>query len=212
MDSEYRQMQQLIGGGTCGFLGNNEIVLSQCGIGKVNAAVGTMALINQHKPDCIISTGLAGGIDNSLAVGNVLVADNAVYHDVWCGAGNDYGQVQGLPTFFPADSRLLNHADAIAQDQSYQCRKGLICTGDKFITDAQQLAAIKSNFSDGFACDMESAAIAHVCYLMNMPFMSVRVISDTPGNTDNHQMQWEDFLATMSAQSFRWVKHFLQTL
>ena len=212
MDSEYRQLEELLGGESVGVLGNNTVVLWQCGIGKVNAAVGTMDLINQHKPDCIISTGLAGGIDNSLSVGDVLVACDAVYHDVWCGPGNEFGQVQGLPSRFRADESLLAHADNLARMDSFGCRTGLICTGDKFITSADELAVIKSNFSDGYACDMESAAIAHVCHMFNVPFMSVRVISDTPGNTDDHQMQWEDFLATMSAQSFRWIRCFLESL
>ena len=212
MDSEYKQMEELLGGNSVGILGNNQIVLCQCGIGKVNAAVGTMNLINQHRPDCIISTGLAGGIDDVLSVGDVLVATESVYHDVWCGPGNDYGQIQGLPSRFKADEYLLAHADKLAHQDSYSCKMGLICTGDKFITSPQELTVIKSDFSDGYACDMESAAIAHVCHLLRVPFMSVRVISDTPGNTDDHQMQWEDFLATMSAQSFRWIRHFLQTL
>lgn len=212
MDSEYRKMEELLGGASVGVLGNNEVVLWQCGIGKVNAAVGTVDLIRQHKPDCIISTGLAGGIDNLLSVGDVLVARNAVYHDVWCGPGNEYGQIQGLPTLFGADEGLLAHAELLASSDSYGCKMGLICTGDKFITSPEEIAVIKSQFPDGYACDMESAAIAHVCHLFGVPFMSVRIISDTPGNTDNHQMQWEEFLATMSAQSFRWIRNFLESL
>ena len=212
MDIEYRQMRDAIGGDT-GRLGNNDIVLWQCGIGKVNAAVGTMRLVEQHHPDAIISTGLAGGIDPQMDVMDVLAATQCVYHDVDCGGlGSQLGQVQGLPARFDADPKLLSHTRTVPLASNERLITGLICTGDQFITDRERQSVIKSNFPDGLACDMESAAIAHTCYLLKVPFLSLRVISDTPGRTDNHQMQWEDFLASMCDRSFHFVKKFLETL
>lgn len=211
MDIEYRMMQDAIGGST-GRLGSKDIVLWQCGMGKVNAAVGTMRLVQEHKPDAIISTGLAGGIDISLNVMDVLAASQAVYHDVNCGVGFDcqLGQVQGLPPRYDADATLLAAAKKAGDDSSL--KTGLICTGDQFITDRKALDVIKGNFPDGLACDMESAAIAQTCYLLGIPFLSLRVISDTPGRTDNHQQQWEHFKASMCGQSFSFVKRFLSQL
>ena len=213
MDIEYRQMQAALGGDT-GRLGNNEIMLWQCGIGKVNAAVGTMRLVQAHHPDAIVSTGLAGGIDPLLRVKDVLAATQAVYHDVDCGFSPDckLGQVQGLPARYDADERMLNAALATAKQVECTLRTGLICTGDQFITDRERQNAIKRHFPDGLACDMESAAIAQTCYLLKVPFMSLRVISDTPGNTDDHQQQWDNFLASMCDQSFQFVKRFLEIL
>lgn len=213
MDIEYRQMRDAIGGDT-GRLGNNEIVLWQCGIGKVNAAVGTMRLVAQHHPDAIISTGLAGGIDVKMQVMDVLAASQSVYHDVDCGVGLgcQLGQVQGLPARFDADKRLLAHAEEVPLEGDERLMTGLICTGDQFITDRQRLDVIKGNFPDGLACDMESAAIAQTCHLLGVPFLSLRVISDTPGRTDNHQQQWEDFLASMCDRSFHFVKRYLETM
>lgn len=213
MDIEYRQMRDALGGDT-GRLGNNEIVLWQCGIGKVNAAVGTMRLVAQHHPDAIISTGLAGGIDVKMQVMDVLAASQSVYHDVDCGVGLgcQLGQVQGLPARFDADKRLLAHAEEVPLEGDERLMTGLICTGDQFITDRQRLDVIKGNFPDGLACDMESAAIAQTCHLLGVPFLSLRVISDTPGRTDNHQQQWEDFLASMCDRSFHFVKRYLETL
>ncbi len=212
MDIEYAQMKAALGGDT-GRLGNNDIVLWQCGIGKVNAAVGTMKLVQQHHPDAIISTGLAGGIDPLMRVMDVLAATQCVYHDVDCGTGLGCarGQVQGLPERFDANQHLLDAAmqvDAAGQ----KIRTGLICTGDQFITDRERQNEIKRHFPDGLACDMESAAIAQTCYLLDVPFLSLRVISDTPGNTDNHQQQWDTFLASMCDRSFRFVKQYLETL
>ncbi|MBR6844375.1 MAG: 5'-methylthioadenosine/adenosylhomocysteine nucleosidase [Bacteroidales bacterium] len=215
MDIEYKQMHDAIGGDT-GRLGNNEIVLWQCGIGKVNAAVGTMRLIQQHHPDAIISTGLAGGIDPQMRIMDILAATQCVYHDVDCGgiSTGEYhlGQVQGLPARYDADQKLLNHAITVPLASGERLMTGLICTGDQFITDRERQNNIKRHFVDGLACDMESAAIAQTCYLMKVPFLSLRVISDTPGHTDNHQTQWADFLASMCDQSFKFVKHYLETL
>lgn len=210
MDIEYRKLCEALGGKSEGVLAGNEVVLWQCGIGKVNAAVGTLRLIQEHHPDVILSTGLAGGIDKCLSVMDVVVGSQAVYHDVWCGMGNEYGQVQGLPARFDADARLLKVARATA-DGPY-VKEGLLCTGDQFITDKEALSVIKSKFPEGLACEMESAAIAHTCYMMQIPFMSIRVISDTPGNTDNHQMQWDEFLASMSDRSFQFVRQFLMNM
>ena len=212
MDIEYRKMCEALGGDSRGCINGNEIVLWKCGIGKVNAAIGTMRLIEQDHPDCIISTGLAGGIDNCLHVMDVVIGSQTAYHDVWCGMGNELGQVQGLPTRFDADKQLLQCAQAVSEAGQYPAVSGLICTGDQFITDKSELAKIKAKFPDALACEMESAAIAHTCYLHQVPFLSIRVVSDTPGNTDNHQQQWTDFLATMSDQSFHFVKSFLEQL
>lgn len=214
MDVEYRQMHDAIGGDT-GRLGNNDIILWQCGIGKVNAAVGTMRLVQEHHPDAILSTGLAGGIDPLMRVMDVLAATQCVYHDVDCGGGLGCvrGQVQGLPERFDADQRLLDHALATAKlFQPSTLKTGLICTGDQFITDRERQNDIKRHFPDGLACDMESAAIAQTCYLLGIPFLSLRVISDTPGNTDNHQQQWDQFLASMCDRSFHFVKKYLETI
>ena len=213
MDIEYNKMLDALSGST-GRLGDNEIVLWKCGIGKVNAAVGTMRLVQEHHPDAIVSTGLAGGIDPMMEVMDVLVAEECVYHDVDCGASLDCvrGQIQGLPARFDADRRLLDHASSVPLTESERLVKGLICTGDQFITDRERQGVIKNNFPDGMACDMESAAIAQTCYLLDIPFLSLRIISDTPGRTDNHQQQWEDFLASMCDRSFQFVKKYLETL
>jgi len=212
MDIEYRKMLDVLGGKPEGRIGQNDVVLWQCGIGKVNAAVGTMRLIQQHRPDCIISTGLAGGIDAGLQVMDVVVGSQVAYHDVYCGEGNEPGQVQGLPARFDAHPALLRMAHEVGAESDLHVREGLMCTGDQFITDRARQAAIKEMFPDGLACEMESAAIAQTCHIMQMPFLSIRVISDTPGNTDNHQQQWAEFLNSMTDRSFQFVLQFLLRL
>ena len=209
MDIEYQKMSALLGGKSEGVIAGHDVVLWQCGIGKVNAAVGTMRLVAQHHPDCIVSTGLAGGIDNSLRVGDIVVGRQTVYHDFYCGMGCEPGQVQGLPARYDADARLLQAALAAGGDEGARVVGGLMCTGDQFITDRVAQARIKEAFPDGLACEMESAAIAQTCYLCGVPFLAVRVISDTPGNTDDHQQQWDEFLASMGDNSFRFVQRMI---
>ena len=98
----------------------------------------------------------------------------------------------------------------MAEDASIQTKihTGLICTGDKFITDHAILADIKAQFPDGLAVDMESAAIAQVCHLEKVPFVSFRIISDTPG-VDEHWAQYENFWSEMAHRSFDITKHFI---
>ena len=193
-----------------GKIKENTVVLMQCGIGKVNAAAGTVELINNFHPNCIISTGVAGGIDTCLKVMDVVASQQIVYHDVWCGDGNDYGQVQGLPTFFQGNKTLYQTAMNLNTETTIH--GGLICTGDQFVSDKKQLKQIKTNFPNGLAVDMESASIAQVCYLFKVPFISFRIISDTPGEVDQNFNQYLDFWGEMANRSFHVTQTFLQAL
>ena len=192
-----------------GQMGDNTLYVMECGIGKVNAAVGATNLILGVQPDVIISTGVAGGIDAQVDVMQVVASNEIVYHDVWCGMGNAYGQIQGLPERFQANSSLLQVALSVSGETKVHA--GLICSGDKFITDRTELDEIKKNFPQGMAVDMESGAIAQVCHLYNVPFISFRIISDTPG-ADNHWQQYENFWGEMANRSFFVVRDFLNSL
>ena len=224
MDSEHRQLaerlqekKEICDGGfkyVEGTLGANQVVLTQCGIGKVNAAIGTAELIRRYQPDCIISTGVAGGIDTCLNVTDVVVSSQVVYHDVWCGDGNEHGQVQGRPLYFEGYAPLVEHAVALNQlpEVESKIHAGLICTGDQFISDQAQLATIKQHFPQGLACDMESAAIAQTCHLYGVNFISFRIISDTPGAHEDNFNQYLDFWGTMAERSFRTTWAFLTSI
>ena len=219
MSSEYKQVAQLLENKkeytegiyeyTEGTIKNNTIILTKCGIGKVNAAVGAVELIRTFQPDCVISTGVAGGIDKCLKVMDVVASAQIVYHDVWCGEGNAYGQIQGMPTFFEGNKTLFDCA--ISLDTETPIHGGLICSGDKFITDREELDVIKGNFPEGLAVDMESGSIAQVCHIYKVPFISFRIISDTPG-AENHWEQYTNFWGEMADRSFGVTKAFLDSL
>lgn len=190
--------------------GKHEIILTQSGIGKVNAALRTQTLILNYTPDCIINTGVAGGIDMSTRMFDIVIGRETVYHDVWLGDGNVIGQIEGLPPRFPADNVLLQKVERAVSgnDRIYS---GLICSGDQFITDKKELETIKKNFPEGLAVDMESAAIAQTCHLHDMPFISTRIISDTPG-VENHMEQYNSFWEKAPEKSFTVLKQILAQL
>ncbi|MFR9605122.1 MAG: 5'-methylthioadenosine/S-adenosylhomocysteine nucleosidase, partial [Rikenellaceae bacterium] len=92
---------------TLGEISSREVVVAQSGIGKVNSALTAREMIATYSPDIIINTGVAGGLDASLHVGDIVVASETTYNDAWCGEGNEWGQIQGLPTRFIANKEAL---------------------------------------------------------------------------------------------------------
>lgn len=196
-----------------GTLGANRIVLGETGIGKVNAAVGATALIAGFQPDCLISTGVAGGVDATLRVMDAVASSEIVYHDVDCGPGNAPGQVQGLPPRFAADARLLACAKAV-RAEGVRVVAGLVASGDRFVVEPAQVDAIRASFPEALAVDMESGALAQVCHLFGVPFLSFRILSDVPGAEDGaaRLAQYEGFWKDVSAHSFALVRAFLEAL
>lgn len=192
-----------------GMIGNKDVILAKSGIGKVCAAVGILELIKNFQPDFIINTGVAGGIDVKTQVMDIVAAEKVIYHDVWCGEPNVYGQVQGMPECFESDKRLYSTAVAVEADVAIY--GGLICTGDKFITAREELDEIKAKFPDGLAVDMESGAMAQVCHMYSVPFLSLRIISDTPG-VKGHSEQYENFWNEAPKKSLQVIEKLIEAL
>lgn len=188
-----------------GRLGKHEVVAVKCGIGKVNAAIATLTLIENFHPNLVINTGVAGGTGGSAGILDVVVADRVAYHDVWCGPGTVEGQAAECPAFFePALS-----AESILALGGV--KTGLIASGDIFVSRPEDVKRILTLYPDAVAVDMESAAIAHVCTLKNVPFLVVRVISDTPGAADNIS-QYENFWTDAPQSTFATLQRILDVL
>jgi len=183
------------------FLGR-EIVLAKSGIGKVNSALACLELIKKYSPDCIINTGAAGAVAEDLSLGTPVAGSLSVYHDVWCGIPNSYGQVQGLPARFASDRRLLGAT------LSCGIRCGLICSGDMFITEKKEIAAVRDRFPEALAVDMESCSIAQTCFLYKVPFLPVRFISDT-ADSGLRQEEYDNFWKEISLYSFSFIRDLL---
>ena len=205
MDKELQQLQHLFSDGN--------VIVQKCGIGKVNAALGTADMISQWKPDVIISSGCAGGNGDDINVQDIVVSTELAYHDVYCGDAighSVYGQVQGLPARFQADPALVEKAASL-QPTGISLHTGLIVTGDWFVDTRQKMRDIIGHFSEAKAVDMESAAIAQTCYLHHVPFISFRIISDIPLR-DTDASQYHDFWSTIADRSFLVTKTFVEQL
>ena len=92
-----------------GEIGDNTVVAMQCGIGKVNAALGTLTMIKNFDIDLIINSGVAGGADKSVNVMDIVIGERVAYHDVYCGPESTLGAVQGLPLYYHASPAVLNN-------------------------------------------------------------------------------------------------------
>lgn len=194
----------------CGTIGSHQIVAMQCGIGKVNAAVGTITLINNFAPELIINTGVAGGSDPSMHVLDKLVATDIAYHDVWCGPETEFGAAAGLGVFMKCNPEVVAIARRVASSDP-KLKFGLLCSGDRFICKPEEVAEIKKHFPLALAVDMESGAIAQVCLLNGVPFNVVRVISDTPGQKENIS-QYEQFWSDAPVETFSMLTEILNSL
>ena len=211
MDKELQQLQQVFAG--------SPVFVRKCGIGKVNAALGAQQLINDEHPDVIISSGCAGGNGDEVNVQDVVVSTELCYHDVYCGTAIDntttYGQVQGLPARFKADSYLLQKALELAspnqESLDVAVHPGLIVTGDWFVDTKEKMREIVDKFPEARAVDMESCAIAQTCYLNRVPFISFRIISDIPLR-DTDASQYHDFWNTIAQNSFQVTRTFIESL
>lgn len=163
-----------------GSLGKLPVVLLQSGIGKVNAAIGTTLLIEKFRPSLIINTGSAGGVEPSLAIGDIVIAQQILHHDVDTTAfGYAKGQIPKMPAFFEPHPKLLEAAlrmgDRIEEARIFV---GLLASGDRFMNDKRKLKALRKDHPGLLAVEMESAAIAQTCYQLNLPYLIIRSISD----------------------------------
>ena len=206
MDKELQQLRPLFP--------EDQVILQKSGIGKVNAAIQTVEMIRQFQPDCIISTGCAGGNGDDINVQDVVVSTQLAYHDVYCGEAighSVYGQVQGLPPRFDADPSLLEKALSLSLPKGVKVHPGLIVTGDWFVDTKDKMREIVGHFPEAKAVDMESCAIAQTCYINKVPFISFRVISDIPLR-DTDASMYHDFWNTIAQNSFQVTKTFIESL
>lgn len=181
-----------------------DIVVAKSGIGKVNAAVATTVLIDKCHPDYIISTGVCGTLSQQIVVQNdVYMPPFVTYYDVYCGSPNVIGQVQGYPeryeTIFSNEEVFDTIAPELSEYNILHSTTYPIISGDMFVEDrdvARHICDFGYPLSDYCDCgiDMESTAIAQTCYRANIPFGTVRIVSDAPCRAEwLEQYKYEDF-------------------
>lgn len=171
---------------TKGILGGREVVLAVCGIGKVFAAICAQTMILKYNTQCIINTGVGGSLSDKLNVGNIAVSSAAVQHDMDTSPlGDPVGLISGINIVeIPADKSLVEKVKAAADKLGLVCEMGIIASGDRFVAGAEEKKRIHSQFG-AIACEMEGAAIGHVCYVNKIPFVIIRSISDNANGEAN---------------------------
>jgi len=200
-----------------GKFGGKEVALLQCGIGKVNAAVGCSILIHVFKPDFVINTGSAGGIASGLRFGDVIISTGLLYHDVDVTAfGYAPGQLPGQPQIFPVNDDLIAkaenalgelRAESVLPADLNHCR-GLIGSGDTFMHRPEVIAELRTLFPDVAAVEMEGAAIAHCCSLFSVPALVIRALSDIAGTES--PVTFDEFLPIASKHSAEIVRRIVR--
>lgn len=163
-----------------GVLEGLPVVVVECGIGKVNAALCAQVLCSTFAVTHIVNTGIAGSLDAQLDIGDLVVSEDAMYHDLDATVfGYPIGQVPGLPVLqFAADPNLVEMAFSAAQlVHNGHVRKGRITSGDQFISDSERKDKIIAN-TGALCTEMEGASIAHAAWKNEIPFVIIRAISD----------------------------------
>lgn len=187
-----------------GTIAGREIVAVRSGIGKVNAALATYILIDTFHPSLVINTGVAGGTGRAQVL-DVVIPRKIGYHDVWCGPGTVPGQAAGCPSVFECPLPEDMPARLGALD-------GTLASGDIFVSKREEVDHILRLYPDAVACDMESAAIAQVCHLRGVPFVAIRVISDTPGDVDDNAAQYDSFWDDAPERTFETLTRLLRAI
>ncbi|MCK6279928.1 5'-methylthioadenosine/adenosylhomocysteine nucleosidase [Streptococcus agalactiae] len=194
-----------------GRYGEHELVLVQSGVGKVMSAMSVAILVESFKVDAIINTGSAGAVATGLNVGDVVVADTLVYHDVDLTAfGYDYGQMSMQPLYFHSDKTFVSTFEAVLSKEEMISKVGLIATGDSFIAGQEKIDVIKGHFPQVLAVEMEGAAIAQAAQATGKPFVVVRAMSDTAAHDAN--ITFDEFIIEAGKRSAQVLMAFLKAL
>ncbi len=195
-----------------GTLYGKSVCLLQCGIGKVNAAVGAALMIRQWNPRQILNTGSAGGFHRELHIGDIVLSREVLHHDADAQVfGYKPGQIPRMPETFRGDPALLSCAAGLqCRDESVRMIEGIIASGDAFISRPEQVQRIREVFPRVAAAEMEAAAIAQTCHLMETPFLIIRSISDVVGDEDNH-MAFDEFLPIAARNSLDIVEKIIKS-
>lgn len=179
-----------------GRLEEKEVVIVRAGIGKVNAAMCTQALIDLYQPEAVINTGIAGSLRAEIEIGDIVLSEDALQHDMDAAAfGYEPGQIPRVDTLaFQADPELIELAKVCCEAVNPDIRSftGRVVSGDQFISDKGKKKWLTETFG-GYCTEMEGAAIAQVCYFNKTPFLIVRAISDKAD--DSASMDYPEFEA-----------------
>ena len=190
-----------------GTLSGKEIALAYSKIGKVNAALTATLLIEKYGCKKLLFSGVAGGINESLKIGDLIVADKLVQHDVDITVfGHAWGFIPESGDFVESDKELNEIASKVAEKLGIKLIRGTIATGDQFIASEEKKEWIKNTYNAD-ALEMEGASVGYVCKCLGVPFFVLRAISDTADMDAG--FSFEEFLVSSAKVSANFLENIL---
>jgi len=197
-----------------GTLHGKAVVVVKCGIGKVNAALCTQIMVDNFDIKAIINTGVAGGLHEHLNIGDIVISDKAVQHDFDTAVfGDPVGYISRMgmeDAYFKAEIKLIEIAKSAADKiEGVKALIGTVASGDQFISTLAAKDKIKTNF-DAYCAEMEGAAIAHACYINDIPFVIIRAISDNAD--ESADMSFEEFTELAAKNSSQMIENMVASL
>jgi len=218
--------------GHAGALDGHEVVLVRAGMGKVNTAMTAAVLVSLAGARALMFSGVAGGLDPALGIGDVVVADRCISHDagVLADAGLRSYQAGHLPFVNPTDelgyrvpAQLLERARAHVSGiglpplsraaggsgRPARIAFGTILSGDQYVASADARDRLFTAHT-GLAVEMEGAALAQVAEAMSVPWLVVRALSDLAGG--DAEIDFASFAAEVAASSASVVRALLPAL
>ncbi len=183
-----------------GTLCGKDAVVAKCGIGKVFAAICAQTMIVHYGVTHIINTGVGGTLTDRLDLLDVAVADGVVQHDMDTSPlGDPVGLISGInKIILPTSETLAEAAVRAANELNIHCGRGIIASGDQFISSIKKKDFISKSFN-AICCEMEGAAIGHVCYVGGIECLIVRSISDSASGSA--KMEYPELVARAAVQS-----------
>lgn len=194
-----------------GVMHDKDIVLLETGIGKVNAAIGATLMIEAFDVEAVIFTGVAGGINEELDLGDVVISKDLIQHDVDVTAfGEKLGVIPRMEnSVFKADAGLIDLAVKAGKKLKGKVIIGRVLSGDQFIASPEKIEFLKNEFN-GDCVEMEGAAVGHVCEIFDIPFVVIRTMSDKANS--NAHTDYSTFMKIAADNSITLVNEMLVNL
>ena len=195
-----------------GDINGKKVVMTECGICKVNAAMSTQVMIDHYSPLVIINSGIAGSVSKTLKIGDIVISKDCVQHDF---DGTQMGDPKGLIQYNDETRIDIPVSKDVAEKLFEACKDikdtnvvlGRIATGDIFVAEKAMRQSVADEF-DALACEMEGGAVAQVCYRNDVPCAVLRCISDD--FDENQFMDFMEFRFLAADKSMVAIKNFLE--
>ena len=192
-----------------GAIFEKDVVLSECSIGKVNAAVVTTVMIIKYNPDLIINSGISGSLSDKVKILDVVVGDTISIHD----EGEVFKKFYPFSTIFNVNQRYID----IVKDSYKEINKDLaklhvggVLTGDEFIDKNEKKQELRLKFPKSLTVDMECGAISKVCLRAKKDIITIKTISDEAD--DNADNSYDNFINLAAEKSSKIVLELIKRI